>query len=135
MNLKTEAALTDFGLLFLRLTGSLLLMYVHGLPKLLHYSVELTKIEDPFGLGGVPTLAMAIFAEVVCPIAIILGIFTRLACLPILAVLAVAMFIVHPEWSIADGQFGWMLIIIFGTIFIAGPGRYRLMAPMALRRS
>ncbi len=28
----------DPGLFFLRLTGSLLLLYVHGLPKVLHFS-------------------------------------------------------------------------------------------------
>lgn len=41
----------DLGLFFLRLTGSLLLLYVHGLPKVLHFSDELTRIEDPFGFG------------------------------------------------------------------------------------
>ena len=41
----------DLGLFFLRLTGSLLLLYVHGLPKVLHFSEELTRIEDPFRFG------------------------------------------------------------------------------------
>ena len=114
------------GLFFLRLAASLLLLHVHGLPKVLHFSEELTRIEDPFGLGPMMSLLPAILAEVVCPIFIILGWGTRLACLPIIAVLLVAMLVVHPGWSIAEGQFGWLLLIIFTTLAITGPGQWRI---------
>ncbi|WP_044180026.1 DoxX family protein [Phytobacter massiliensis] len=116
----------DAGLLFLRLTCSLLLLYVHGLPKVLHFNEELARIEDPFGFGPWMSLLPAILAEVVCPLFIILGIGTRLACLPIIGVLLVAMLAVHPQWSIAEGQFGWLLLIIFTTIALTGPGRWRV---------
>jgi len=94
----------DLGLFFLRITGSLLLLYVHGLPKIVHFSEELTRIEDPFGFGP----------------------YFRLACVPIVAVLLVAMLVVHPGWSIAEGQFGWLLLIIFTTLAITGPGAWRV---------
>ncbi|WP_044871659.1 DoxX family protein [Pseudomonas sp. LFM046] len=113
----------DWALLFLRVSGCLLLLWVHGLPKLLNFSHELTVIEDPFHFGAWPTLSLAIFAEVLCPLLVILGVLTRLACLPILAVLLVSLFFVHPEWSLAEGQFAWLLLIIFVTVLIAGPGR------------
>ncbi|HKS35087.1 MAG TPA: DoxX family protein [Enterobacteriaceae bacterium] len=116
----------DLGLFFLRLTGSLLLLWVHGLPKIFHFSEELTRIEDPFGLGTHFSLVMAIFAEVVCPVLIIAGFATRLACLPIIGVLLVAMLFVHPGWSIAEGQFGWLLLIIFTTLALTGAGRWRV---------
>ncbi len=119
----------DAGLFFLRLTGSLLLLYVHGLPKVLNFSEELTRIEDPFGFGPWMSLLPAIFAEVVCPIFIILGIGTRLACLPIIAVLLVAMLVVHPQWSIGEGQFGWLLLIIFTTLALTGAGHWRVRVP------
>ena len=116
----------DAGLFFLRLTGCLLLLHVHGLPKVFHFSEELTRIEDPFGLGPYMSLLPAIFAEVVCPVFILIGVFTRLACLPIIGVLLVAMLFVHSDWSIADGQFGWLLLIIFTTLAITGPGQWRI---------
>ena len=119
----------DAGLLFLRLTGSLLLLYVHGLPKVLNFSEELTRIEDPFGFGPWMSLLPAIFAEVACPVFIILGIGTRLACLPIIGVLLVAMLVVHPQWSIGEGQFGWLLLIIFTTLALTGPGKWRVSMP------
>lgn len=113
----------DFGLLFLRVTGGLFLLWVHGLPKLLDFTAQLQLIEDPFHLGAHLTLILAIFAEVVCPLLIVAGVLARLACLPILFVLLVALLIVHPQWSVAEGQFGWLLLILFTTVFIAGPGR------------
>lgn len=128
-NSKSLLPRIDAGLFFLRLTGGLLLLYVHGLPKVLNFSEELTHIEDPFGLGPWMSLLPAIFAEVVCPIFIILGIGTRLACLPIIGVLLVAMLVVHPQWSIAEGQFGWLLLIIFTTLALTGAGKWRVSVP------
>jgi putative oxidoreductase len=116
----------DFGLLFLRVSGGLFLLWVHGLPKLLNYSAQLQVIEDPFHLGANVTLMLAIFAEVLCPLLIIVGVLVRLACLPILCVLLIALLVVHPQWSLDEGQFGWLLLILFTSLFIAGPGRLAL---------
>ncbi|NSX08416.1 DoxX family protein [Pseudomonas lini] len=116
----------DVGLLFLRVSGGLFLLWVHGLPKLLDFNAQLQLIEDPFHLGAHLTLCLAIFAEVLCPLLIVAGVLVRLACLPILLVLLVALLIVHPQWSVAEGQFGWLLLILFTSVFIAGPGRLAL---------
>ncbi|AVX89950.1 DoxX family protein [Pseudomonas sp. VE 196-7] len=118
----------NLGLLFLRVTGGLFLLFVHGLPKLLDFAAQLQLIEDPFHLGAHLTLILAIFAEVLCPLLIVAGLLVRLACLPILFVLLVALLFVHPQWSVAEGQFGWLLLILFTTVLIAGPGRLALNA-------
>ncbi|MES2106207.1 MAG: DoxX family protein [Pseudomonadota bacterium] len=126
--LKTQNSINfinpDIGLLYLRITGALLLFYVHGWPKVMHYSSELQHIEDPFHLGAAFSLWFAIFAEVLCPVLIAIGLLTRLAALPVIGLLLVAMLFVHPGWSIAEGQFGWLLLIVFGAIALAGPGAY-----------
>ncbi|MGY2284324.1 DoxX family protein [Pseudomonas gingeri] len=124
--LRRDERARDLGWLFLRVSAGLFLLWVHGLPKLLHYSSELQNIEDPFHLGADLTLGLAIFAEVFCPLMIIAGVLVRLACLPILCVLWVALLIVHPQWTIAEGQFGWLLLILFTSLLIAGPGRLAL---------
>ena len=121
-----ESRHQDLGLLFLRASGALFLLWVHGLPKLLNYSEQLKLIEDPFHLGAHVTLLLAIFAEVLCPLLILPGVLVRLACLPILAVLLIAMVVVHPEWTLYEGQFGWLLLILFTSVLIAGPGRFVL---------
>jgi putative oxidoreductase len=116
----------DLGLLYLRVTASLLVLAVHGLPKVVHYSGQIAVIEDPFHLGRTVSILFAIFAEVICPPLMILGIATRFAALPILLVTMVALVFVHRDWSLAEGQFAWMLLILFGTIAIAGPGSIRV---------
>jgi putative oxidoreductase len=113
----------DLGLLFLRASGALFLLGVHGLPKLLHFNAQLALIEDPFHLGATLTLCLSIFAEVLCPLLILTGALARLACLPILFLLLVALLFVHPQWTVEEGQFGWLLLIIFTSVLIAGPGR------------
>jgi len=122
----SRPATLDLGLLFLRVASALMLFMVHGMPKVLDYANELARIEDPFGLGPNISLWAAIFAEVVCPLFIALGWFARLACLPIIVVLAIAMFVVHASWSLEQGQFGWLLMILFITIALCGPGRWRV---------
>jgi putative oxidoreductase len=116
----------DLGLFFLRASGALFLFFVHGLPKLLDFNAQLLVIEDPFHMGVMLTLCMAIFAEVLCPLLILVGVLARLACLPILFLLLVALVLVHPEWSIEQAQFGWLLTIIFSSVLIAGPGSLAL---------
>jgi putative oxidoreductase len=123
MNASTDERARDIGLLFLRVSGGLFLLWVHGLPKLLDFTAQLQLIEDPFHLGSHLTLILAIFAEVLCPLLIVAGLLARLACVPILFVLLVALLVVHPQWSVAEGQFGWLLLILFTTVLIAGPGR------------
>ncbi|WP_405121949.1 DoxX family protein [Pseudomonas sp. M20] len=127
---QREERSRDIGLLFLRVSGGLFLLWVHGLPKLLDFTAQLQLIEDPFHLGSHLTLILAIFAEVLCPLLIVAGLLARLACVPILFVLLVALLVVHPQWSVAEGQFGWLLLIVFTTVLIAGPGR--LVIPVRL---
>ena len=54
------------------------------------------------------------------------------AALPVMIITLVALVFVHPDWSLRDAQFAWMLLILFGTIAIAGAGRYAL--PGVVRR-
>ncbi len=94
----------DLGLLLLRLGGAYLLLMVHGLPKLQHYAGELAQIDDPLHLGRQLTLWLALLAEVLCPLAIAIGVYPRLACVPVLV----------------------LLLVIFASIGVAGGGRYQL---------
>jgi len=122
------ASSTDLGLLFLRVGASVILLIVHGLPKVRHYRAEAARVEDPFHFGRKLTMAFAIFAEVVCPLFMIAGFATRLAALPVMVVTVVALLRVHPEWTVEQAQFAWMLLVLFGTIAIAGAGHYSLAA-------
>lgn len=124
----TLLAPLSWGLLLMRVGAALMLLLVHGLPKLLDWSGELQRIEDPLGLGAPLTLALAVFAEVLCPLLLILGLWARLACLPVLAVLGVSLLLVHPQWSLEQGQFAWLLLVLYAGLAVTGPG------PLVARR-
>jgi putative oxidoreductase len=131
----TRFSPTDAALLFLRVSASVLVLLVHGLPKALHYSQELNAIDDPLHMGKTLTFWFALFAEVACPLLMIAGIATRLAALPLLAITLIALGFVHREWTLFEAQFAWMLLIMFGTVAIGGAGRYRVtMRPRAPAR-
>jgi putative oxidoreductase len=122
----------DLGLLYLRVGASVLVLIVHGIPKVRHFASEESAIEDPFHFGKKLSIGFAIFAEVLCPLLVIAGFATRLASLPVMVISAIALLRVHPEWTAQQAQFAWMLLIMFGTLVIAGAGHYSLAAALSL---
>jgi putative oxidoreductase len=122
-SVAADANAANIGLLFLRVSSSALLLIVHGWPKVIHFSAELSIIDDPLHIDRLPTLLLAIFAEVICPLFIIPGLLTRFAVIPILILLVVASIGVHPEWTIFDAQFSILFGIIFLALAITGAGK------------
>jgi putative oxidoreductase len=123
----TNANLNDLGLLVLRVFLGLALLLGHGLGKwgTLIGGGEI-QFADPFGIGALPSLALAVFAEVICAILLILGLLTRWALIPLIITMLVAVFIVH----ISDG-FGTMeKALLYGvgfiTLALTGPGKYSI---------
>jgi putative oxidoreductase len=84
------------GLLILRLAvGGMML--THGWPKLLRLLETPEKFADPIGLGPEISLGLTAFAEVVCALLIVFGAWTRVAAVPFLITMLVAVFIVHGD--------------------------------------
>jgi putative oxidoreductase len=116
----------DVTLLLFRVLWSLSLLHTHGLKKLLNFEETVAHIPDPFGMGGVFNAYIAVVANIVCPVLIILGLGTRLAILPILGLTSVGFFVVHAQdpWVVRDVPL--MYFLAFCLLFILGPGRYSL---------
>ena len=125
----------DYGLLLLRLVLGLSMMFGHGLGKWERlFGAEEIKFADPFGLGPVASLGLAVFAEVICSILVSIGLFTRLATIPLIITMATAFFTVH-----FDDPFGRQeKVILFGISFIAlflmGPGKFSLDNSLSKKR-
>jgi len=119
-------ATTDIGLLFLRITIGGLMFFVHGWPKLIRYSELADRFSDPIGLGPATSMAAAIFAEVFCSLLVILGIGTRLAALPLVFNMLVAVLFVHAQDPFQKQEFALMYAIPFLTLFFTGGGRFAL---------
>ena len=118
----------DLALLLLRVTFGAGLLYLHGWGKLAGYTERMSRFADPFGIGSPASLALSIFAEVVCSVLVALGLFTRFAALVCVINMSVAFVYAHEMrlWGPRNGELAFAYLIAFLAIFLAGPGRYSL---------
>src|SRR5690606_14516300 len=85
----------DVSLLIARV-GISAMMLVHGLPKLGKlFSSEPVKFAEVFGMSPELSLILAVFSEVVCSLLILIGLGTRLATIPLIVTMLIAVFYVH----------------------------------------
>jgi putative oxidoreductase len=123
---RTNESAFSFAMLVLRVgSGSLMLMN-HGLDKLMHFSQKASGFTDPFGIGSTASLSLSIFAEFFCAVFIILGLFTRLACIPLIINLSVALFIAHKGDFFGRGESAGLFLVCFVAILFAGAGKASL---------
>ncbi len=118
---------TDLALLLLRLAFGGFMIIGHGWPKLLKLFGEAPiKFMDFMGLGPTASLALATFAELGCALLIVLGLFTRLASLPLIFTMLVAILARH--WGDPFGQVEKALMYLFAylSLLLAGSGWYSL---------
>jgi putative oxidoreductase len=115
---------TSLGLLILRVGFAGCIVVRHGLPKLLDFGNKLYTFPDPIGLGSPISLALAVSAEFLCGILIVIGIFTRFAAVPLVIFMSVAFFIVHSADPFAQKEMAFLYLLAFLSILVAGPGRY-----------
>lgn len=116
--------MSDLGLLILRLYLGLAMMLAHGMPKLLGFSEKVGQFADPLGLGSATSLSLAIFAEVICSGLLVLGLFSRLALIPLMITMATAFFVIHGADPFQKKELALMFLISYMALFLTGPGRY-----------
>jgi putative oxidoreductase len=116
--------IVSFGLLFLRVIAGAF-MFTHGDGKLVRLFGEgPIKFSDPLGIGAVPSLALAVFAEVVCSVLVILGLATRLSVIPVIITMLVAAFIVHGSDPFGSRELPLLYASVFFFIAISGAGKF-----------
>jgi putative oxidoreductase len=116
----------SIGLLILRVAVGSMIIMGHGWGKLIHFAEKASVFPDPLGLGSTISLSLAIFAEVFCSIAIILGFATRLAVIPLIIMMSVATFIFHADDPWQKKEFALLYLVPFLTLLFTGAGRYSL---------
>ncbi|NYT86373.1 DoxX family protein [Pollutimonas harenae] len=125
----SNTTLEDLGKLVLRLAIGLLLLF-HGLAKLFH---GIGPIEAMVAARGLPAFfAWAVYiGEVIAPLCLILGLYTRMGGLLIVANMLVAIVLAHMgHLAQFTGSGGWRLelqgLYLFGGLAVAmlGAGRF-----------
>ena len=122
LSTRYNAGAYNTGLLILRL-GAGILMANHGYAKLENYNEMKLKFMEFMGLSPSITLALLIFAELVCAILIVIGLFTRLACIPLIISCTYALWKSH-NWDVfGAGELATLFLAAFITLLFTGPGK------------
>jgi len=118
--------LNDIGLLVMRI-GLALLMLPHGFGKAgLLFSGNEINFPDPLGVGATFSLGLAVVAEVVCSLLILVGFKVRYSVIPLIGTMLVAIFVIHINDPWAKSELGAMYLLGYVVLAIAGSGKYSL---------
>lgn len=115
---------SNISVLLLRV-GAALMMLTHGFPKLMQlFSDEPIAFMSVMGLSMTISLALAVFAEVICSVLVLIGLGTRLASIPIIITMLTAAFVYHGADPFAGKEMALLYALIFVAILIKGGGKY-----------
>jgi putative oxidoreductase len=109
-------------MLILRLSLGILMM-MHGYEKLIHFGDMQNKFMNFMGIGSSASLALVVFAEFFCSIFLILGLFTRLASIPLIIATCVMVFMAHKGDVFGDGQTAALYLTGYLVLLFVGPGK------------
>ena len=117
-----SAGAVNAAMLLLRLSFGILMM-MHGYDKLTHFSMYQAKFMNFMGIGQSASLALVVFAEFFCSIFLILGLFTRLAAIPLIIATCVMVFKAHNGDVFGDGQTAALYLTGYLVLLFVGPGK------------
>jgi len=123
--ISTRHSQTAFSLatLILRVVLGMVMLIAHGSDKLRHFSKYSGGFADPFRIGSAFSLSLDIFAEAFCSCLIVLGLFTRLACIPLIIAMSVALIYVHHGEAFGAGERAVLFLAGFISLLFLGPGK------------
>jgi len=120
---KLNNTSVHLSLLLLRLAAGGF-MLTHGFPKLKRLMAGEMQFGDPLGLGPEISLVLAVFAEFLCSILILLGLGTRLAVIPLIVTMAVAAFIAHGADPFGRKELALFYLVSYVVLLLSGSGKF-----------
>ncbi|AEI51715.1 DoxX family protein [Runella slithyformis] len=122
---SSKVAYTDWGILVLRVCVPLLLL-THGYDKLLSFLNGAADFPDPLHVGPRISHALAVIGEVIAPLLVIIGLWTRVAAVIEIIHFLVVAFIMHAGEPLGEKEHGLLFLIAYVTILLIGAGKYSL---------
>ena len=124
LQVNNAAGTTDVALLLARV-GIALLMLTHGLPKLmLLFSDAANQFPSVMGMSAEVSLALTVFAEVLCSVFVLTGFATRFAVIPLAITMLVAVFLIHGADPFTKKEPGLHYLLVYVILLFAGSGKY-----------
>lgn len=122
LSTKYSAGAFNAAMLVLRLGLGILMMHI-GYQKLINFGELQHKFMNFMGMGTTMSLALVVFAEFFCSLFLIIGLFTRLAAIPLIITMCVALFKAHNAEVFGDGQTATLYLVGYLVLLFVGPGR------------
>ncbi|HEX5153358.1 MAG TPA: DoxX family protein [Parafilimonas sp.] len=123
LSIKYSAGAFNFSMLLLRIVFGLLIIINHGYFKLENFSTMQSKFYNFLGLGMKTSLVLCIFAEVLCALFVVLGLFTRFATIPLVITMLVAIFGANADKPLLESELALLYLGAFTTLLFCGPGK------------
>ena len=103
------------------------LMLVHGIPKMgLLFSGDTILFPSVFGLTPALSLSLTVFAEVLCSVLILAGFGTRLAVVPLIVTMLIAVLLIHANDPFSNKELPLHYLVTYLVLLITGSGKYSL---------
>lgn len=126
LDINKATPTTDIALLVAR-AGISALMLTHGIPKLMMLlSGEPVKFPPVMGMSAEFSLVLAVFAEIMCSFLILIGLVTRIAVVPLIINMLVAVFVIHGDDPLSKKEPALNYLLAYLVLLFAGSGRYSI---------
>lgn len=126
INVGQTSSKIDIALLLARF-GIALMMLTHGLPKMASlFSGNPVQFPPVMGMSPELSLGLTVFAEVFCSILLLVGFTTRLAAIPLMITMLIAVLVIHGADAFAKKEMAVHYLVAYIVLFIAGSGKYSI---------
>jgi putative oxidoreductase len=122
LSTKYSAGAFNTALLLLRIVAAGL-MLKHGYNKLSNFDGTVQHMMSFLGMSPKICTILVIFAEFFCSLFLIIGLFTRFACIPLIVTMAVALVKAHHNDFLGEGEMAALYLGCFTVILLVGPGK------------
>lgn len=117
--------LTDTALLIARVVISAM-MLSHGLPKVTMLLNGPVTFFSVMGISPTISLALTLFAQVICSMFVVVGALTRLALIPLIVTMLVAVVVIHNGEPFLNKEPALHFLLVYVVLILTGPGKYAI---------
>lgn len=126
IGVNNHSVISGLALLTARV-GIAALMLTHGIPKLLLlFSASPVQFPSVLGMSPELSLGLTVFAEVFCSVLILAGFATRLAAVPLIITMVIAITIIHGADPISMKEPALHYLLVYTVLLLAGSGRFSI---------
>jgi putative oxidoreductase len=135
LSVNNNSNTTDIAILIARV-GIAAFMLTHGIPKMMMlFSGGPVQFPPVMGMSAQFSLGLAVFAEVFCSVLLLTGLVTRLATIPLIITMAVAVLFIHTADPFAKQEPALQYLLVYVVLLFTGGGKYSIDYLLQRRKS